>query len=160
MLNLRRTTIHFAHPSTRSTRLRASFAQGRLSSVAANRRLKMERQEERGIAYGEAASISSPPSRSQMDGRVESGFGGWVDERVETAREAVPLLSRKNLSTTFDNSSMTMRFWAFSIDRIVILILQIMPTDIKQRKTNIHFAHCVRSVAATCRNRCFPATDG
>jgi len=41
-----------------------------LRSVAATRRLKMERQDERGIAFGEAASISSPPSRSQMDGRA------------------------------------------------------------------------------------------
>jgi len=55
----------------------------------------MDRQEKGGIALGEAASKLSPPSRSQMDGRAKSGFGGWVDEKVETAREAPPLLSRK-----------------------------------------------------------------
>jgi hypothetical protein len=49
----------------------------------------MDGQEKCGIAFGEAASISSPPSRSQMDGRAESGFGGWVDEKVETANEGV-----------------------------------------------------------------------
>jgi len=118
----------------------------------------MERQEESGIAFGESASISSPPSRSQIDGRAEYGLGGWFDERVETAREAAPLLSRKNSSTTFDNSSMTMRFWAFSSDGIVVLILQIMPTDIKQRRTTIHFApwaqaHCVRSMVATLQKK-------
>jgi len=32
-----------------------------------------------------------------MDGRAESGFGGWVDEKVETVREAAPLLSRKKV---------------------------------------------------------------
>jgi len=110
----------------------------------------MERKEESGIAFGEAGSISSPPSRSQIDGRAEYGFGGWFDKRAETACEAAPLLGRKNLSTTFDNSSMTMtmRFWVFSSDRIVILILQIMPTDVKQQRTTIHFAHGVRSMAA------------
>ena len=34
---------------------------------------------------------------------TESGFGGWADEKVETARQAAPLLSRERIqSTTFD----------------------------------------------------------
>jgi hypothetical protein len=49
------------------------------------------------VAFGEAAVSSSPPSRIQINNRHESGFGGWVDEKVETAREAVPLLSRKKV---------------------------------------------------------------
>jgi len=55
----------------------------------------MDRRQKRGIAFGEAVSISSPPGRSQMYGRLESGFGGWADEKIEIAREAVPLTSRK-----------------------------------------------------------------
>jgi len=40
------------------------------------------------------------------EGLNESGFGGWADEKVEMAREAVALLSqKKNPSPTFDNSS-------------------------------------------------------
>jgi hypothetical protein len=74
----------------------------------------MDRHQKCGIAFGEAVSISSPPSRSQMydrptqrlAGRLESGFGGWADEKTEIAREAVSLTSRKKVSsTTFDNSS-------------------------------------------------------
>jgi len=30
-----------------------------------------------------------------MDDRLESGFGGRADEKIQTAREAAPLLSRK-----------------------------------------------------------------
>jgi hypothetical protein len=55
----------------------------------------MDRQKRHGIAFGEAVLISSPPSRSQMYGRLESGFGGRADEKIETAREAAPLLARK-----------------------------------------------------------------
>jgi len=54
----------------------------------------MDRQKRDGIAFGEAVLISSPPSRSQMYGRLESGFGGRADEKIETAREAAPLLAR------------------------------------------------------------------
>jgi len=146
MLDVLRNAIHFA-----------PWAQAHcVRSEAATCRLKMGGREECGIAFGEAGSISSPPSRSQIDGRAEYGFGGWVVEKVETASEAAPLLSRKNPSTTFDNSSMTMKFWAFSSDRIVILIPQLIPTDTKQRRTIIHFApwaqaHCVRSMATTRR---------
>ena len=61
MSDVRVTAIHFAHC---------------VRSMAATRRLKMERQEESGIAFGEAGSISSPPSRSQMDGRAGTDFGG------------------------------------------------------------------------------------
>ena len=43
-------------------------------SVAATGRLKMERKEESGIAFGEAGSISSPPSRSQMYGRPKPAW--------------------------------------------------------------------------------------
>lgn len=69
-------------------------------------------RKEYGIAFGEAVLISSPPSRSQIRNGVtchrlaESGFGGWADEKIETAREAAPLLSPKKIqSTTFDNIS-------------------------------------------------------
>ena len=68
----------------------------------------MDRQEKYGpshpgdeIAFGEAILISPPPSRSQICDRVachrldESGFGGWADEKIETAREAAPRLDRK-----------------------------------------------------------------
>ena len=62
---------------------------------------------------GEAAwSFQTPPSQSQIRDALarhsltESGFGGWADEKIEIAREAVPLLSRKKVSsTTFDNIS-------------------------------------------------------
>jgi hypothetical protein len=30
-----------------------------------------------------------------MDDRLESGFGGRADEKIQTAREAPPLLGRK-----------------------------------------------------------------
>jgi len=53
-----------------------------------------------GIAFGEAVeSFQTPPSRNQMRDGVschrlnESAFGGWVDEKIETAREAAPLFS-------------------------------------------------------------------
>jgi hypothetical protein len=36
---------------------------------------------------------------------AESGFGGWADEKMKTVREAAPMLSEKNPSTTFDNIS-------------------------------------------------------
>lgn len=48
-----------------------------------------------------ALSFSSPPSRSQMCDSVvchlsdESGFGGWVDDKVRIVHEAVSLLSQK-----------------------------------------------------------------
>ena len=70
-----------------------------------------------GIAVGEAIRISSPPSRSQICGQAkrqgfaESGFGGWADEKTETAVEASLIrrrrsgLSRQKTSTTFDNIS-------------------------------------------------------
>jgi hypothetical protein len=46
-----------------------------------------------GIAFGEAVlSFQTPPSRSQMFSRPESGFGGWADEKVKTAREAAPII--------------------------------------------------------------------
>jgi len=51
-----------------------------------------------GIAFGEVVlSFQTPPSRSQMFSRPQSGFGGWADEKIKTAREAAGLLSRKNL---------------------------------------------------------------
>jgi hypothetical protein len=55
----------------------------------------MDRHQKCAIAFGEAVSISSPPSRSQMYDRLESGFGGWADEKIEIAREAVLLTTRK-----------------------------------------------------------------
>jgi len=68
----------------------------------------MDRQKEYGIPFGEAVLTSSPASRSQMDDRLESGFGGWADEKIKTARQAVLLLARKKISsTTFDNISTT-----------------------------------------------------
>jgi hypothetical protein len=56
-------------------------------------RLKINRKE--GLAFGETVLMSSPPSRSQIAVRPNSGFGGWVHEKTKSAREAVPLLSRK-----------------------------------------------------------------
>ena len=61
-----------------------------------HRRLNTGRMERNGIAFGEGLFISSPPSRSRIGGRAhrafrsESGFGGWVDEKIKTVREAVP----------------------------------------------------------------------
>ncbi len=49
------------------------------------------------------------------------------------------------------HSQMTTSFRVVSSNKIVILILQLIPTDIKQRITIIHFAHCIRSVADTRR---------
>ena len=74
-------------------------------------RLKARR--EQGIAFGDGFSMSSPPSRSQMvsrtgsDGLAESGFGGWVNEKSRPARQVLPLLGSKEISsTTFDNTSL------------------------------------------------------
>ena len=76
---------------------------------------------ENGIAFGEAVLKSSPPSRSRICDSVacrrfnESGFGGWADENIKTAREAAPLLSRKKIqSTTFDNISRNILFTIIS----------------------------------------------
>jgi len=60
-----------------------------------HQRLKINGKDREGIAFGEPVLMSSPPSRSQMDAKPESGFGGWADEMIRTAREAAPLLSRK-----------------------------------------------------------------
>ncbi|KPK35577.1 MAG: hypothetical protein AMJ65_17295 [Phycisphaerae bacterium SG8_4] len=38
---------------------------------------------EEGIAFGEPLLISSPPNRSQIEVKLESGFGGWADEKVK-----------------------------------------------------------------------------
>jgi len=49
-----------------------------------------------GVAFGDGGLMPSPPSRSRMgataSGRLlpESGFGGWVNEKIRIAREAVP----------------------------------------------------------------------
>jgi len=32
-----------------------------------------------------------------MDGRAESGFGGWADEKLETVREAAPMFRPKKI---------------------------------------------------------------
>jgi len=70
-------------------------------------------QKRYGIAFGEAVSTSSPPSRSQIRGGVtcyrltESGFGGWADEKIKTAHDVTQLLGPKRISsTTFDNISL------------------------------------------------------
>jgi hypothetical protein len=55
----------------------------------------MNGKDKEGIAFGEASVMSSPPSRSQIDGNPKSGFGGWADEKIKTAREAAPHLGRK-----------------------------------------------------------------
>ena len=72
---------------------------------------------EYGIAFGEAVLKSSPPSRNQITDAVtcyrptESGFGGWADEKIKTAREAPrgrsgsAIEPEKSSSTTFDNIS-------------------------------------------------------
>jgi len=41
-----------------------------------------------------------------MNTKPESGFGGWADEMIRTAREAAPLLSQRKASTIFDNISL------------------------------------------------------
>jgi hypothetical protein len=46
----------------------------------------MNSKDKRGIAFGEALLVSS---------NSESGFGGWADEKIKTAREAAPHLGRK-----------------------------------------------------------------
>ena len=43
-----------------------------------------------GIVFGEPSQMSSPPNRSQIDVKPESGFGGWADEKIKTLREAAP----------------------------------------------------------------------
>ena len=58
-------------------------------------RPNMKGKDKEGIAFGEAVVISSPPNRSQIEGNPESGFGGWADDKIKTAREAAPLLGRK-----------------------------------------------------------------
>jgi len=56
----------------------------------------MQRQMKEGIAFGEAVQIVSPSSRSQINVKPESGFGGWADETIKPVREAAPHLDRKN----------------------------------------------------------------
>lgn len=58
-------------------------------------RHKVNGKDKEGIAFGETVLMSSPPSRSQIEGKSESGFGGWADEKIKTAREAAPNLGRK-----------------------------------------------------------------
>jgi hypothetical protein len=55
----------------------------------------MNDKDKEGLAFGEAVLMSSPPSRSQIEVKLESGFGGWADEKIKTAREAVLHLGRK-----------------------------------------------------------------
>jgi hypothetical protein len=55
----------------------------------------MKIKDTRGFAFGEAVRISSPSNRSQIDVKLESGFGGWVDEKIRTVREAAPHLGRE-----------------------------------------------------------------
>ena len=55
----------------------------------------MNGEDKKGIAFGEVFLMSSPPNRSQIDVNPESGFGGWADEKIKTAREAAPHLGRK-----------------------------------------------------------------
>jgi len=58
-------------------------------------RTRMNGKDKKGIAFGEAIRMSSPPNRSQIEIKPESGFGGWADEKIKTAREAVPHLGWK-----------------------------------------------------------------
>ena len=76
-------------------------------------RLNIDGGKEYGIAFGEAVpSFQTPPSQSQIRDAVtchsfaESGFGGWADEKIKTAREAAPIIEPEKISsTTFDNIS-------------------------------------------------------
>ena len=70
-------------------------------------RLNNDGRKKYGIAFGETAlSFQTPPSRSQMFGRPQSGFGGWADEKIKTPREAAPNIELEKISsTTFDNIS-------------------------------------------------------
>ncbi|MCH8121218.1 MAG: hypothetical protein IIC00_16030, partial [Planctomycetes bacterium] len=96
-----------------------------------HRWLNTGRTKRYGIAFGDGFFMSSPPSRSQIGSRArcrsfaESGFGGWADEKIKTARKAVPYYRvgslqtntrpirpqpsntepKKISSTTFDNTS-------------------------------------------------------
>jgi hypothetical protein len=67
----------------------------------------MNGKDKEGIAFGDAVRMSSPPNRSQIEVNPdESGFGGWADEKIKTAREAAPHLGWEKISyTTFDNIS-------------------------------------------------------
>ena len=58
-------------------------------------RPEMNDKDKEGLAFGEAVLMSSPPSRSQIEVKLESGFGGRADEKIKTAREAVLHLGRK-----------------------------------------------------------------
>lgn len=64
-------------------------------------RLSSARKDTKGIAFAEAVLMSSPSSRSQMcagakhQDFIESGFGGWADEKIKTVREAAPMLRSK-----------------------------------------------------------------
>jgi len=82
-----------------------------------------------GLAFGETVLMSSPPNRSQMGvgvkhkGFAESGFGGWVDDKIKTVREAAPMLSSKNNpSTTFDNISAITDIDYYLPDNVVALV--------------------------------------
>ena len=58
-------------------------------------RPEMNDKDKEGLAFGEVVLMSSPPSRSQIEVKLESGFGGWADEKIKTAREAVLHLGRE-----------------------------------------------------------------
>jgi hypothetical protein len=61
-----------------------------------------------------------------MDDRLESGFGGWADEKIQTAREAPPLLGRKKSypqHLTISQPGKT----AFDYDELVLGIVQTLP---------------------------------
>ena len=66
----------------------------------------MNDKDKEGLAFGEAVLMSSPPSRSQIEVKLESGFGGWADEKIKTARQAAPIIEPEKIpSTTFGNIS-------------------------------------------------------
>jgi hypothetical protein len=61
-----------------------------------------------------------------MDDRLESGFGGWADEKIQTAREAPPLLGRKKSypqHLTISPRDNLRKKVSFVTDRIETLVL-------------------------------------
>ena len=56
-----------------------------------------------GVAFGDVFLLHHPPAEARCttgsnlvhSATLRTGFGGWADEEIEIAREAVPLTSRK-----------------------------------------------------------------
>jgi hypothetical protein len=110
-----------------------------------------------GVAFGEDISISSPPNRSQRGGKPgttaaekslhQSGFGGWVDEKMEVPREAGPLLlaqqgqrirQQEISSTTFDNTSRFATKGKVKLRIVLVFTIVLMPSLQIETKAFFH----------------------